>query len=216
MKLKKKLISVLLLASAGILISGCSEDELASSKNIRQDYDQASQKSLTYKLAYFEQTADDDLEDVHYALGYYKDGKVKKITGTTDDFNEVINPKIKTPYVTKNSNGELEVHRPPTNIYDYNKNNKLKGDNYQLGYFENILSHDDETQKWALGMYSRSGKLKSFVINSDAEQYSEDIDSKIKMPYVTVQDDGVYIIHRPPYMQYNEPIIQGKVSAKEK
>lgn len=71
-----------------------------------------------YKLAYFENRANDDIDNQYFSLGYYKNGKIiSKDLSTGNSFKEIIDPNIKTPYVVKY--GEIYyIHRPPYSLYN--------------------------------------------------------------------------------------------------
>lgn len=74
----KKIIGLLGVAlSCCALATGCSSSHSESSDNANSN-EMVDNKS--YKLAYFETTANSDLDHQYYSLGFYKDGRlVKKI-----------------------------------------------------------------------------------------------------------------------------------------
>ncbi len=93
------------------------------------------------------------------------------------------------------------------------KHNKLT---YKLAFFENVADNDTESQYYVLGWYDSKGKIHQKKIWSAFTNYSEYVDPNLKIPYVVMSPDGdAYYIHRPPYTMYNQPAVEGTVSAKE-
>lgn len=88
---------------------------------------------------------------------------------------------------------------------------------YKLAFFENRANSDIETQYYTIGYYDNN-KLVKKNINSNDNDYKEIIEPNLTTPWVRIQnEDGhtKYYIHRAPYNQYNQPLIKGKVTAKE-
>lgn len=98
-----------------------------------------------------------------------------------------------------------------------------KGKKYNLAFFENKATNSASTQYYELGYY-KNARLVQKQLASDwiddrghvnhNDYYQEIVDPDVKTPYVIIKD-GKYYIHRPPYTQYNQPLIKGKVTAKE-
>lgn len=88
----------------------------------RWSYNQAKKHySRVYKLAYFENRMTSDQDDAYYTLGYYRKGKIinKRISAENNDFTEVIDPNLKTPYVGYSEKHDAwYIHRPPYNMYN--------------------------------------------------------------------------------------------------
>lgn len=95
---------------------------------------------------------------------------------------------------------------------------------YKLAFFESRITNSARTQYFTLGYYKGNKlvqkNLASDWIDSDGDvehnnYFQEIIDPKLNTPYVVIKDDKYYI-HRPPYSQYNQPLIKGKITEKEK
>lgn len=93
---------------------------------------------------------------------------------------------------------------------------------YKLAFFENEASDDDDTTYYKLGWYTSKNKLKQHTLSSDDDSWQEIVDPNLKTPYVVISNDGSgwggdynVAIHRPPYNMYNQPVVSGKVTAKE-
>lgn len=95
---------------------------------------------------------------------------------------------------------------------------------YKLAFFENRITNSARTQYFTLGYYKGhklvQKNLASDWMDKDGDvnhnnYFQEIIDPKLNTPYVVIKD-GKYYIHRPPYSQYNQPLIKGKVTEKEK
>lgn len=84
---------------------------------------------------------------------------------------------------------------------------------YKLGYFENRASDDDDNTYYEIGYYKKGELVKANLDKSD--QYMEVIEPNCKVPYVQIDKDGKYWIHRPPYNTYNQPPVKGTVTDKE-
>ena len=85
---------------------------------------------------------------------------------------------------------------------------------YKLEYFENVISHDNET-----AYYQVAYRVGNDAISKkyDSDDITEVVDTKSgDVPYVIVsQSKNKIVIHRPPYMTYNQAPVSGKVTAKE-
>lgn len=98
-----------------------------------------------------------------------------------------------------------------------------KGKKYNLAFFENKATNSARIQYYELGYY-KNGQLVQKQLASDwiddrgdvnhNDIFQEVVSPNIKTPYVIIKD-GKYYIHRAPYTQYNQPLIKGKVTAKE-
>lgn len=122
----RKVVLVALMSSA-ILLTGC---ESRGQKQQRVEHfathhlsykkmvAKCQKEGQVYKLAYFENRADDDIDSQYFSLGYYKNGKIiSKDLSSRNVFEEIIDPNIKTPYVVKY--GEIYyIHRPPYSLYN--------------------------------------------------------------------------------------------------
>ena len=93
---------------------------------------------------------------------------------------------------------------------------------YKLAFFENEASDDDDTTYYKLGWYTSKHKLKQHTLSSDDDSWQEIVDPNLKTPYDVISNDGRgwggdnnVAIHRPPYNMYNQPMVSGKVTAKE-
>lgn len=88
----------------------------------RWSYNQAKKHySRVYKLAYFENRMTGDQDDAYYTLGYYRKGKIinKRLSTDNNDFTEIIDPNLKTPYVGYSKKHDAwYIHRPPYNMYN--------------------------------------------------------------------------------------------------
>lgn len=88
-----------------------------------------------------------------------------------------------------------------------------KDETYKLAYFEARASNDVDHQYYSLGFY-KDGKLQKVNLRSNRDRYQEIIVPNLENPYVKVINRG-YLIYRPPYTMYNQPIVKGKVMEKE-
>ncbi|WP_302582734.1 hypothetical protein [Lactobacillus intestinalis] len=105
-----------------------------------------------------------------------------------------------------NSNAESKI--------SYDESTKSnKGKTYKLAFFENRADDNTEVQYYTLGYY-KAGNLVTKNLYSDQNRYTEIIQPNLSEPYVVIENNKYYI-HRPPYSQYNQPLIKGKVTAKE-
>lgn len=109
------------------------------------------------------------------------------------------------------SNSNDNGSKPITKITKSVEKNKHA---YKLAFFENRISDDTERQYFTLGYY-KDGTLIKKDLDTSSDKFWEIIEPDIKTPYVRIASDGTYYIHRPPYSQYNQPLIKGKVTAKE-
>lgn len=121
MKLKKIVgIGVITISCAGMLTACSGHSDYNSDNNSTQTYAEAKESdNKTYKLAFFENRATDDTSNAYYTLGYYKNGSLvkKNLESDKDDYVEVIDPNIKTPFVTLKDN-TYYIHRPPYSEYN--------------------------------------------------------------------------------------------------
>lgn len=101
---------------------------------------------------------------------------------------------------------------------------KIKdGKKYPLAYFENKITNSARTQYYILGFY-KNGKLVQKQLASDwidnnghvnnNDYFEEIIKPNVTKPYVMYKNDKYFIV-RPPYNQFNQPVIKGKVTGKE-
>lgn len=105
-----------------------------------------------------------------------------------------------------NSNAESKI--------SYDESTKSnKGKTYKLAFFENRADDNTEVQYYTLGYY-KAGNLVTKNLYSNQDSYTEIIQPDLSEPYVVIENN-TYYIHRPPYSQYNQPLIKGKVKAKE-
>ncbi|MYY65506.1 hypothetical protein FYL25_08915 [Lactobacillus salivarius] len=126
MDLYKKLLVVGVSMMAGFLLnsslnSGVSasitnDNSIASSRISYQKAKKENKHNKVYKLAFFESRTTYDDEHLYYTIGYYSHGKVayKNVSTkwTSDQFIEVIQADLDTPYVVKTDQGWY-IHRPP-------------------------------------------------------------------------------------------------------
>lgn len=220
---RKYLLSILAMTSCAIMLTGCSDSDFDDpSYSANTTYEEAKNDHRAdhiYKLAFFENRASSDLDTQYYELGYYDHGQIKHIRINSDDdtYHEIISPSITKAFVEDRDGNEFVIHRPPYNMYEFDKKKKMeKEHDYQLAFFDNRATSDTETQYYTIGIYRHNGKLKTFNINSDDNNYREIIDPKLTTPYVHVDDDDNFTIYRPPYNQFNQPLINGKVTDKQK
>lgn len=105
-----------------------------------------------------------------------------------------------------NSNAESKI--------SYDESTKSnRGKTYKLAFFENRADDNTEVQYYTLGYY-KAGNLVTKNLYSNQDSYTEIIQPDLSEPYVVIENN-TYYIHRPPYSQYNQPLIKGKVKAKE-
>lgn len=122
-KMKKRHIGLTLLAiiSTTAILSACSNSNSSSNVESKISYDESkkSNKGSTYKLAFFENRADDNTEVQYYTLGYYKDGDLitKNLYSDKDNYTEIIQPNLNEPYVVIENN-KYYIHRPPYSQYN--------------------------------------------------------------------------------------------------
>ena len=220
---KKRILAIIgLLVPIMFLLVGCEDDDSLSSSDMNNSQQtQQTAKVKKYKLSFFENRLNSDLETGYYEIGYYVDGKLQtlKLNSDEDNFKEVIDPKITNPYVTKNNDDDTYIiHRAPYNMYSYDKKRKLpnKDTDYQLAFVENTANSNMDKQYYTIGFYTHSGKLRTMRFNSDSTNYKEVIDPKLKAPYVNANsDENLLTFYRPPYNQFNQTLIDGKVTDKE-
>lgn len=116
MKKRKAVALIGLVLSCSSLMIGCSvENDTSASSSDKF----LSNKDETYKLAYFEARANDDVDHQYYSLGFYKDGKLQKVNlySDRDHYQEIIVPNLENPYV-KVTNREYLIYRPPYTMYN--------------------------------------------------------------------------------------------------
>ena len=85
---------------------------------------------------------------------------------------------------------------------------------YKLEYFENVISHDDDSAYYQVAYYDGSQIVSK---RYDSDDITEVVDTKSgDTPYVIISKDKENIvIHRLPYMTYNQAPVSGKVTTKE-
>lgn len=69
-----------------------------------------------WKLAYFEPYSTDQDDTSYYTIGWWVKGKVHQTdvdSRSFDQFREVIDANLDTPYVVRTSKGDWYIHRPP-------------------------------------------------------------------------------------------------------
>lgn len=113
----KKIIGLLGVAlSCCALATGCSSSHSESSDNANSN-EMVDNKS--YKLAYFEATANSDLDHQYYSLGFYKDGRLvkKNLQSNRDNYTEIIVPNLDSPYV-KEKDSTYYIYRAPYTMYN--------------------------------------------------------------------------------------------------
>ena len=124
MSLYKKLLVAGVAMMAGVVLTACSaDDESDNTANQKISYESAlknkDKDDRVYKLAFFENKADDDIHNQYFSLGYYKNGKlIQKELDSYDNYSEVIDPALQIPYVVIDDSGEYHVHRPPYSMYN--------------------------------------------------------------------------------------------------
>lgn len=124
MSLYKKLLVAGVAMMAGIVLTACSaDDESDNTANQKISYESAlknkDKDDRVYKLAFFENKADDDIHNQYFSLGYYKNGKlIQKELDSYDKYSEVVDPALQIPYVVIDDSGEYHVHRPPYSMYN--------------------------------------------------------------------------------------------------
>ena len=124
MSLYKKLLVAGVAMMAGLVLTACSnDDESDNTANQKISYESAlknkDKDDRVYKLAFFENKADDDIHNQYFSLGYYKNGKlIQKELDSYDKYSEVVDPALQIPYVVIDDSGEYHVHRPPYSMYN--------------------------------------------------------------------------------------------------
>ena len=124
MSLYKKLLVAGITMMAGLVLTACStDDESDNTANQKISYESAlknkNKDDRVYKLAFFENKADDDINNQYFSLGYYKNGKlIQKELSSYDKYSEVVDPALQTPYVVIDDYGKYHVHRPPYSMYN--------------------------------------------------------------------------------------------------
>ena len=124
MSLYKKLLVAGVAMMAGLVLTSCStDDESDNTANQKISYESAlknkDKDDRVYKLAFFENKADDDIHNQYFSLGYYKNGKlIQKELDSYDKYSEVVDPALQIPYVVIDDSGEYHVHRPPYSMYN--------------------------------------------------------------------------------------------------
>ena len=140
MDLNKKLIVVGVSMMAGFLLnsslnSGVSasianDNSIASSRISYQKSKKENKHNKVYKLAFFESRTTYDDEHLYYTIGYYSHGKVayKNVSTkwTSDQFVEVIQADLDTPYVVKTGRGWY-IHRPPYSTVYNSQDTNISG-----------------------------------------------------------------------------------------
>ncbi|WP_300723653.1 hypothetical protein [Lactobacillus hominis] len=116
----KKVIALIGIAlSCSSLMAGCSAYDSDNDTSASDSEKILSDNDKTYKLAYFEARAIDDIKHQYYSLGFYKDGKLEKVNlqSNTDRYQEIIVPNLENPYV-KVTNGGYLIYRSPYTMYN--------------------------------------------------------------------------------------------------
>lgn len=98
------------------------DSSIASSRISYQKAKKENKHNKVYKLAFFESRTTYDDEHLYYTIGYYSHGKIAyrnvSTKWTSDQFVEVIQADLDTPYVVKTGSGWY-IHRPPySTIYN--------------------------------------------------------------------------------------------------
>lgn len=90
---------------------------------------------------------------------------------------------------------------------------------YKLAYFEQLTNTaDQDDAHFTLGFY-RDGRLIQYHnLSSSDYDFHEFANANIDVPFVIIKsssgvNDDIYI-YRPPYNQYNQPVVKGKVTQK--
>ena len=113
--------------NSGVSASIANDNSIASSRISYQKSKKENKHNKVYKLAFFESRTTYDDEHLYYTIGYYSHGKVayKNVSTkwTSDQFVEVIQADLDTPYVVKTGRGWY-IHRPPySTVYNYQDTN---------------------------------------------------------------------------------------------
>lgn len=139
MDLYKKLLVVGVSMMAGFLlnnsldsgVSASSSDEIAKSRISYQKSKKENKPNKVYKLAFFESRTTYDDEHLYYTIGYYSHGKIayKNVSTkwTSDQFVEVIQADLDTPYVVKTGRGWY-IHRPPYSTIYNSQDTNISGE----------------------------------------------------------------------------------------
>ena len=102
--------------NSGVSASIANDNSIASSRISYQKSKKENKHNKVYKLAFFESRTTYDDEHLYYTIGYYSHGKVayKNVSTkwTSDQFIEVIQADLDTPYVVE-TYGRWYIHRPP-------------------------------------------------------------------------------------------------------
>lgn len=118
---------------AGLTTPLIAHASLAENDMARARWTYATQKrknhhSHVWKLAYFEPYVTDNNDNSYYTIGWWVKGKVHQTdVNSLDNFREVIDANLDTPYVVKTSRGGWYIHRPPYNTLYNAPNSGIDG-----------------------------------------------------------------------------------------
>lgn len=140
MGLHKKLLVVGVTVMASLTLnsyldSGVSasvdDSSIASSRISYQKAKKENKHNKVYKLAFFESRTTYDDEHLYYTIGYYSHGKIAyrnvSTKWTSDQFVEVIQADLDTPYVVKTGRGWY-IHRPPYSTIYNSQDTNISGE----------------------------------------------------------------------------------------
>lgn len=116
--------------NSGVSASIANDNSIASSRISYQKSKKENKHNKVYKLAFFESRTTYDDENLYYTIGYYSHGKVayKNVSTkwTSDQFVEVIQADLDTPYVVKTGRGWY-IHRPPYSTVYNSQDTNISG-----------------------------------------------------------------------------------------
>lgn len=116
--------------NSGVSASIANDNSIASSRISYQKSKKENKHNKVYKLAFFESRTTYDDEHLYYTIGYYSHGKVayKNVSTkwTSDQFVEVIQADLDTPYVVKTGRGWY-IHRPPYSTVYNSQDTNISG-----------------------------------------------------------------------------------------
>ena len=126
-------------------------------------------------------------------------------------------PQVTTQSNSKSSKDSKNVRDLTWNgDISYEKARKLSNHVYKLLYFENQAISNTNRAYYSLGWYNHDDQVVSARLNSTNDEYKEIISYNIKTPYLYISNDKTFSIPRPPYVVYNQPVINGPAEAKLK
>ena len=116
--------------NSGVSASIANDNSIASSRISYQKSKKENKHNKVYKLAFFESRTTYDDEHLYYTIGYYSHGKVayKNVSTkwTSDQFVEVIQADLDTPYFVKTGRGWY-IHRPPYSTVYNSQDTNISG-----------------------------------------------------------------------------------------